>query len=90
MQITFQGEKAIFSGEFMDPGVIFDCGQCFRFLPAGDGVYAGVAYGKRLFASTAAEHFAIWPVTPEAVEAIWRRYFDLDLDYAKLEADFCM
>ena len=24
----------------------FDCGQCFRFNPAGNGGYIGTAYGK--------------------------------------------
>ena len=62
---------------------IFECGQCFRWEADESGVYTGVAYGRaaalrqedsRVFISGTLDDF----------NALWRGYFDLDRDYAKI------
>lgn len=57
----------------------FSCGQCFRFVPEGDG-YAGVAMGRPLFLKQQGSQ-TLFYCSKEEFEALWRGYFDLDRDY---------
>ena len=62
----------------------FECGQCFRWVPAGSGAYAGAAGGK-----AARITFEDGTLTIEATggdEAFWRSYFDLGTDYGEIKA----
>lgn len=70
----------------IDLAQTFDCGQCFRFEPYGEGGYRGIAGrhaaqihwdGKVLAIDGSQEE----PVTEEVFEVFWRRYLDLDRDY---------
>ena len=58
---------------------IFECGQCFRWVPDGPDAYIGAAgsFAARVSLSDGC-------LNVEATggdEAFWRRYFDLDTDY---------
>lgn len=64
------------------------CGQAFRWVPDGGG-YVGVAHSKAV---------RVLPCTPDSIQiigadendyiTIWRRYFDLDRDYATVRAEY--
>lgn len=71
----------------IDLAQTFDCGQCFRFEPCGEDGYRGIAGrhaaqirwdGETLCIDGSLEK----PVTREQFESFWRRYLDLDRDYA--------
>ena len=56
------------------------CGQCFRWRENADGSFSGVASGRML---------TVRPDTPGEWLGgpFWRRYFDLDLDYASIREE---
>ena len=68
-----------------EPSHIFDCGQCFRWVDIGDGVYEGVAKGRILKVYMENGKPVIEGCTEEDFESIWRDYFDLDRDYAGIK-----
>ena len=62
---------------------VFECGQCFRWVPDGPGSYTGAAGS---FAARVSLDGA--DLTIEASggdEDFWRRYFDLDTDYGEIK-----
>ena len=62
---------------------IFECGQAFRFNPAKDGGYEGVAYGKYLRVTQSDADVTIYASQGD-VDKIWHSYFDLDRDYESI------
>jgi len=69
--------------EDFEPVKIFECGQCFRWIPDEKGVYTGLfrkhaarvwREGEKVFITGDRETF----------EKVWRDYFDLDRDYAEI------
>ncbi len=73
-----------FNTEDFDPVAVFDCGQCFRWVPGEDGTYCGVAGGK---VGRVEYRDGILRIhgAAEADRQFWRRYFDLDRDYGKIK-----
>ena len=63
----------------------FECGQCFRWVPAEDGAYAGAAGGAA--ARIALEGTTLTIDATGGDEAFWRDYFDLDTDYGRIKAE---
>lgn len=61
----------------------FECGQCFRWVPAGDGAYAGAAGGKA--ARVTLEGGTLTIEATGGDESFWREYFDLGTDYGKIK-----
>nr|WP_319489415.1 DNA glycosylase [uncultured Caproiciproducens sp.] len=57
-----------------------DCGQCFRWEKQADGSYTGVAFGRILNISEENREQVL-------LDAFWRNYFDLPLDYGKIRDD---
>lgn len=72
---------------------VFECGQCFRWVPAGDGSgdYTGAAgkYAARISLKHdgAAEtgHCSLQIEATGGDEAFWRDYFDLGTDYGAIK-----
>jgi N-glycosylase/DNA lyase len=64
----------------------FSCGQCFRWETDESGVWRGVAFGRSLRLWT--ENGSVVCDAPEAELPFWRRYFDLETDYAAATALF--
>lgn len=62
---------------------IAESGQCFRLNPNGEGVYALVALGRVLRLCETAEGCAL-DCSEAEFNALWRDYFDLERDYAKI------
>lgn len=78
------GQLIVYDAD-IDPAVVFDCGQAFRFYDR-DGVFKGVAHGKVLCVS-GGDALRIWPVEERDAD-IWRTYFDLDLDYNTIKQEW--
>lgn len=83
----FRGDRARIMGELIEPAQVFECGQCFRFVPK-DGVYTGVAHGRVLHVRKIQEGMEIYPTTQQEMEEIWWHYFDLGFSYEKMMAQF--
>lgn len=63
---------------------IFDCGQCFRWNPAEDGSYIGVALGRALKIFQEGTTVTFYDTSPEDFKNIWYNYFDMGRDYAEI------
>ena len=61
---------------------IFDCGQCFRFSPTGDGGWSGVAYRRPLTLRQPDSHtLQISGIDEEEFVNIFARFLCLEDDY---------
>ena len=83
-RIEFGGLKDI------DLTHMFECGQCFRWIPAGDGSgdYVGAAGKYAARASLTPGEDGSKTLSLEVTggdEAFWRNYFDLDTDYTSIK-----
>lgn len=63
----------------------FECGQCFRWNAGEDGVYRGVV--QSYYAEVSVKDGEVY-ITSSAPDELWRRYFDLDTDYAAASSAF--
>lgn len=88
IEITWKDGGAVLAGEQMEPSLIFNCGQAFRFEQEETGAYRGIAYGKQIWCRKTPNGMELFPVTPEEMEAIWKGYFDLDFCYPPEDARF--
>lgn len=71
-----------------DAAKIFDCGQAFRFVRDEDGCFVGNAFGKKLrIRQTKPDAFDLIGATEAEFSALWRRYFDLDTNYQRINAE---
>lgn len=61
-----------------------DCGQCFRWRELEDGSFTGVVRGKVASARVEGDRLILDGVN-EDDRAMWRDYFDLDLDYSAIK-----
>lgn len=68
-----------------DPKHIFECGQCFRWKAEDDGSYTGVAKGRVINVSREGNTVYLKNTNLEDFNKIWKSYFDLDTDYAKIK-----
>ena len=90
--IEHKNEVEIIGLSDFDTERIFECGQCFRWNRRDDGSYIGIAMGKaaRLrYESKDAENENMRIFISGSLldfENIWRTYFDIDRDYAKIRA----
>ncbi len=67
----------------------FDCGQCFRFEPNGDGSVSGVAHGRFITLSSPNDGtLRIHGADADDFGSVWREYLDLDRDYDALADSF--
>ena len=64
----------------LDLAQTLDCGQSFRWTAQPDGTYSGVAFGRSVTVALDGTDLIIGNA-PKEDEALWRDYFDLDLDY---------
>ena len=62
---------------------IFECGQCFRWVPDGSGAYTGAAGSFAAKASVEGDTLTVEATGGD--EAFWRNYFDLDTDYGAIK-----
>ena len=62
---------------------IFECGQCFRWVPDGSGSYIGAAGSFSARVSTEGGLLIIDASGGD--ESFWRHYFDLETDYGAIK-----
>jgi len=83
-----KGEVEITGVPDFDLAKIFECGQCFRWDADEHGVYTGAAFGRA--AKLRQEGGSIYiTCSLNDFESVWRNYFDLDRDYAKIRRQLC-
>ncbi len=63
-----------------------DCGQAFRWECIGNR-WRGTAYGRYLELEETDGGLILYSTSPEDFEGLWRRYFDLDRNYANIISD---
>lgn len=86
MNVIFQKDKVIIKNErFFSLDQTLDCGQCFRFDRDADGVWQGIAFGKKLICYTAGEDTVLL-CSKEDYTAVWEDFFDLKRDYSAVAA----
>jgi len=66
-----------------------ECGQCFRFIRDGDGVYTGVVRGivVQVEQRFKPDRILFYNTTPEEFHAYLVPYFDLERDYAAIKKE---
>ena len=64
----------------------FDCGQCFRFDPVGEGAFRGIV-GDR--AVTVTQGDGAIAIEGDGDEAFWTHYLALDEDYGEIDRAIC-
>ena len=64
----------------------FDCGQCFRFDPVGEGVFRGVV-GRE--AITVRDLGGAVEIEGSDDAEFWTRYLSLDADYGAIDRSIC-
>ncbi|HBY19510.1 MAG: hypothetical protein A2Y24_00635 [Clostridiales bacterium GWE2_32_10] len=65
---------------------ILDSGQCFRYERIGEKEYIIVAYKKVLKVKQENDTIILYSTTLYEYQSIWRKYFSLDDDYAKIKS----
>ena len=63
-----------------------DCGQSFRWTENSDGSFSGVAFGQSVTVRPDGGRLLL-AGAEESDRERWRRYFDLETDYAAIRAD---
>ena len=63
-----------------------DCGQSFRWTENSDGSFSGVAFGQSVTVRMDGGRLLL-AGAEESDRERWRRYFDLETDYAAIRAD---
>jgi len=68
---------------------IFECGQCFRWVPADDGTddYIGAAGENAARISHDSSMNRLTVTATGGDETFWRHYFDLETDYSRIKAE---
>lgn len=69
----------------MDLTHVFECGQCFRWVPDGPDSYTGAAGSFAARVSLNGDSLNIEATGGD--EAFWRHYFDLDTDYGAIKKE---
>lgn len=74
------GTEAVNFGEINLP-LTLDCGQAFRWEPAGENIFRGVAYSKEIKVTPTENGILFIGASEEDIYEIWQHYFDLDTDH---------
>lgn len=83
--MTETNAQVLCTTDEMDIVKTFECGQCFRWNADEDGVYWGIALGYP--AKIWSDGNLVYIKSSGDME-MWREYFDLDRDYAKISRSF--
>ena len=65
----------------------FECGQCFRWQKTKKNTFEGVAFDKYLQIIEEKDKIILVNTSENDFNNIWKKYFDLDLDYNKVKSD---
>lgn len=74
-----------------DVGMIFDCGQCFRFDEVKNSLhekeFSGVAFGRFVSFAQDRDRLYIYGSTLDEYELIWKDFLDIERNYEDVERD---
>ena len=85
MNTEFENDKIyIKNAENFDLAQMLDCGQAFRWSQSPDGVWNGIAFGRYIELSQDGDNITISNSNKQDFLEIWKNYFDLERDYAKI------
>ena len=85
MNTEFENDKIyIKNAENFDLAQTLDCGQAFRWSQSPDGVWNGIAFGRYIELSQDGDNITISNSNKQDFLEIWKNYFDLERDYAKI------
>ena len=86
MNLEFKNSNVYIKGiEDFDLPHTLDCGQAFRWKTDENGVWSGVAFGKKLTLEKLEDGTVVlYNTNKEDYENIWKDYFDLERDYTKI------
>lgn len=86
MNLEFKNTNVYIKGiEDFDLPHTLDCGQAFRWKMDKNGVWSGVAFGKKLTLEKLENGTVVlYDTNKEDYENIWKDYFDLERDYTKI------
>lgn len=79
-----ENEIKIYDAPCTDIGLIFDCGQAFRFDRAPDGSFQGTAHGKFLKIYQDKNEITIKGADEKEYNSFLKSYFDFDTDYDEI------
>lgn len=83
--IKFENNKIyIKNARNFDLAQTLDCGQAFRWYQNGKGVWCGIAFGRYIELYESNGDIIITGCDKKDFQNIWKNYFDLDRDYAKI------
>ena len=71
---------------------IFECGQCFRWLPDDMGGYRGIAFGRAVCVNYDKDSAKLYirGADEDDFNNIWCDYFDLKTDYGAIKKEFSL
>ncbi len=85
MKFYAEGENFVLQNvECFDISLSLDCGQAFRWVVDGEGVWHGVVKGKELKIAQQKDKIVLYNTTQEDFENLWESYFDLKRDYKSI------
>ncbi len=86
MNLKFENNNVYISGiEEFDLPHTLDCGQAFRWRVDKNGVWSGIAFGKKLTLEKLKDGTVVLYNTSQSdYESIWKDYFDFGRDYAEI------
>lgn len=88
MDIKFENKKIyIKNAKNFDLAQTLDCGQAFRWSVDENGVWRGIAFGKYIELYKSDDGIVIMGSSKHDFENLWKNYFDLNRDYAKVIND---
>lgn len=64
---------------------ILECGQCFHFTKLAKKEYELLSHGRYLHIKQDGTSVTLFDTDAETYEGLWRRYFDMDTDYAGIK-----
>ena len=67
----------------------FECGQCFRWNPSGDGGYTGILGKYAVTLQMQGDRLLIWGLTQQQAKELLLPYLALDEDYPAIQQLFC-
>lgn len=89
MKVESDGKNTVLKKvDNLNIALTLDCGQAFRWSAADDGVFCGIAFKKHLRLKQEGDSITLFNTSKDDFENIWRRYFDLDRDYAAIIASY--
>lgn len=65
----------------------FECGQCFRWNKVSENEYIGIHDGCVMRLSQNGDTITLYDTTSKQYENVWKKYFDIDRDYKKIQSN---